>query len=367
PDQPILAPLASLRAFLRVGQALVFSEERIASYAEARYEAFRQMGVPSELFDASIAYGDLVAEEVLTWASSDYYLETRSYPKFTVTGEPGVWQPTPPAYMDGVEPHWREIRPFVLDSAAQFSPPPPPPYSVEEGSPFMELVEEVYEVGNELTYEQRAIASFWDCNPYVMHTRGHVMFATKKITPGGHWIGIAGHASRATDADFVSTARTYALTAIALSDAFISAWDEKYRSNLVRPETVINEHIDPDWIPLLQTPPFPEHTSGHSVISAAAATVLTNLYGPKFAFDDTTEVRYGLPVRSFASFEAAAEEAAVSRLYGGIHYRPAIDDGFVQGGQVGQLALQELIEPELAASPESTVSPAFTVSQAVSE
>ncbi|MEM6336821.1 MAG: phosphatidic acid phosphatase, partial [Bacteroidota bacterium] len=160
PDQPILAPLASLRAFLRVGQALVFSEERIASYAEARYAAFRQMGVPSELFDASIAYGDLVAEEVLTWASSDYYLETRSYPKFTVTGEPGVWQPTPPAYMDGVEPHWREIRPFVLDSAAQFSPPPPPPYSVEEGSPFMELVEEVYEVGNELTYEQRAIASF---------------------------------------------------------------------------------------------------------------------------------------------------------------------------------------------------------------
>lgn len=140
-----------------------------------------------------------------------------------------------------------------------------------------------------------------------------------------------------------ATARVYAFVAISLADGFIACWDEKYRSNLVRPETFINTHIDPDWRPVLQTPPFPEHTSGHSVISSAAGEVLTALFGDNFAYTDSVELDYGLPVRSFSSFREAYQEAAMSRLYGGIHYMPAISDGIEQGQKLGRFLVEKLI------------------------
>jgi membrane-associated phospholipid phosphatase len=141
----------------------------------------------------------------------------------------------------------------------------------------------------------------------------------------------------------LAAADAYARTAMALADGFIAAWEEKFRSGVIRPETVINQYIDEKWVPLLQTPPFPEYPSGHSVISTAAAQVLTEIYGPTFAFIDSVEVPYGLPARSFASFAAAANEAAISRLYGGIHYRPAIVEGQKQGAQVGQHVVARVI------------------------
>ena len=168
------------------------------------------------------------------------------------------------------------------------------------------------------------------------------MFATKKITPGAHWIGIAKIASRSSDSNFEKTLYTYTKTSIAIADAFISCWDEKYYSNLIRPETLINEHIDDSWEPVLQTPPFPEYTSGHSVVSGAAAVALTSIYGDDFAFDDDTELPYGLPVRSFNSFREAADEAAISRMYGGIHYRAAVEVGVKQGRDLGALVVSRL-------------------------
>ena len=134
----------------------------------------------------------------------------------------------------------------------------------------------------------------------------------------------------------------YANVSISLFDSFISCWDEKWRSILVRPETLINQHYDEEWLPLLQTPPFPEYTSGHSVISRAAAKALTNLYGDNFQFTDTTEVAYGLPTRKYNSFFEASEEAAISRLYGGIHYRMAIEEGVSQGEKVGNFISENL-------------------------
>ncbi|MEL6974939.1 MAG: vanadium-dependent haloperoxidase, partial [Bacteroidota bacterium] len=207
---------------------------------------------------------------------------------------------------------------------------------------------EVYTISKEITEkgdesEEVAIAQFWDCNPYVSVTRGHLMFATKKITPGAHWIGIAKIAARNSKADVVKTVYTYTKTAIAIADGFISCWDEKYRSNLIRPETLINEHIDDSWEPVLQTPPFPEYTSGHSVVSGAASEALTSIYGDNFAFDDDTEVAYGLPVRSFTSFFQAANEAAISRMYGGIHYRAAVEIGVKQGRDLGAFVVNKLI------------------------
>jgi hypothetical protein len=214
----------------------------------------------------------------------------------------------------------------------------------------MATAREVRDAVKGVSDEQRAIAAFWDCNPYVMNVQGHTMFATKKITPGGHWMSIVGIASREADADLIHSADAYMRTSLALADGFISAWDEKYRSNLVRPETVINAYLDAEWQPLLQTPPFPEYPSGHSVVSTAAATVLTQVYGDDFAFADSSEIRFGLPVRSFKSFSAAAAEAAISRLYAGIHYRPAIEHGAAMGRQVGALVNARVVtrDPQLA-------------------
>jgi hypothetical protein len=342
PAAETFLPLAGVHAFLTVGRALTFSQERMDSARSAMHDRFRRMGVPSSVFDRSVAYGDTVAQHVLRWAAQDNYAQTRGYPKYTVVSDAGLWVPTPPGYMDAVEPSWATLRPFVLDSASQFRPEPPLPFDMTPGSPFYAQVMEVYETGRHLTDERRAIATFWDNNPYVMHVRGHAMFATKKITPGGHWMGIVGITARSAGADLVRSAEAYARTAMAVADGFISNWDEKYRSNLVRPETVINAHLDEEWQPLLQTPPFPEYTSGHSVISTAAARVLTDLFGDGFAFQDSCEIDYGVPPRSYPSFAAAAEEAAWSRLYGGIHYRMAIEAGIRQGHNVGNLVVRRI-------------------------
>jgi hypothetical protein len=335
-------PLAGIHAFMTVGRALTFSRGRMDSLRAAMHQRFRRMGVSGAVFDSSVAYGDRVAQHVLAWASKDHFPQTRGYPKYTVTSEPGRWVPTPPAYMDAVEPNWAKHRPFAMDSSSQFRPKPPHPFDLTEGSPFYRQVKEVYDVSKHLTPGQQSLVAFWDDNPYVMHVRGHAMFATKKASPGGHWMGIAGIAAQTSGANLVQSAEAYVRTAIALADGFISCWDEKFRSNLVRPETVINAHLDEAWTPLLQTPPFPEYPSGHSVISNAAAVVLTDQFGDGFAVSDTTEVAYGLPKRSFTSFKAAAAEAAISRLYGGIHYRMAVEEGSIQGQRVGEHVVRRI-------------------------
>ena len=341
PPAEISHDLAALEAFFKIGTALIFSEDKMDTFRTHLYDQLSQ-GVNKKFFEASVAYGDQVAEHILAWADGDMYKQTRTFPKFTITDDPTRWQPTPPGYMEAIEPHWNQIRPFVIDSADQFVPIRPTEFDMAKGSQFYKELMEVYDVGNSLTEEQKEIASFWDCNPYVMNVTGHVMAATKKITPGGHWIGIVKIVAKKSNSDLMQTAEAYALTSVALADGFISCWDEKFRSNLIRPETLINQHIDEEWLPLLQTPPFPEYTSGHSVISNAAATALTSIYGDNFAFDDDTEVKYGLPIRSFNSFIHASEEAAISRLYGGIHYMPAIANGVTQGKALGNYVVNKL-------------------------
>ncbi|WP_448520251.1 vanadium-dependent haloperoxidase [Rhodoflexus sp.] len=335
-------PLAAVHAYLTVGKKLIFSEEKIAAFQEKIYAEMKATGIPEAVYEHSMEVGEAVANHIIAWSGGDRYKETRSAPKFTVTTSAGRWLPTPPAYMDAIEPNWNQIRPFTLTSADQFAPLPPTPFSTDTASKFYKEAYEVYKIGLSLTKEQAEIANFWDCNPYHVSLQGHVMYATKKITPGGHWISIASIASRTAGDSFERAAETYAWVAIGLADGFISCWDEKFRSNLVRPETYINEHIDKAWIPLLQTPPFPEYTSGHSVVSGVCGEILTHLYGEPFAYQDSTEVRYGLPVRSYTSFRQAAQEASDSRIYGGIHYRPAIENGLEQGKKVGAYIISRL-------------------------
>lgn len=339
-------PLAALIAHMDISKSLIFSEEKMETYRDSLYGDWNAQN-PME-FEAAKAYGLQVSNDIKNWYGKDFYHQTRTMSKFSVdTDDPSRWQPTPPSYLDGIEPHWNKIRPFVLDSAAQFKPTPPPPFSLEKDSDFYKELVEVYDISERITEEgdtseEIQIAQFWDCNPYVSVTRGHLMFATKKITPGAHWMGIVKIAAKKDQADFNKTVYAYTKTSMGIFDAFISCWDEKYRSNLIRPETLINQNLDENWKPILQTPPFPEYVSGHSVVSGTAATVLTDIFGDNFSFLDDTELPYGLPVRSFDSFNKAAQEAAISRMYGGIHYRAAVEIGLEQGIKIGELVIQRL-------------------------
>jgi hypothetical protein len=337
PSKKICYELASVKALLLTCKKFIFSEQDLLDFEKTMMVEIDKINIPQDVYENSIAYGEIVSKHILAWADTDNYKQSRSFPKFTVdTEDKSRWKPTPPAYMDAIEPHWNDIRNLTLDSAAQFKPAPATPFDTKKGSKFLKEAMEVYNVGKNLTEEQKAIANYWDCNPYKLNVIGHVMHATKKITPGGHWISIARLLSRQNKADFAKTSMTYALVSIGLFEGFISCWDEKYRSNVIRPESVINEHIDPNWVPLLQTPPFPEYTSGHSVISNASAYLLTNIFGENMAFTDSTEVGFGLGTRSYKSINEAAAEASVSRLYGGIHYNPAIVNGASQGVNIGK-------------------------------
>lgn len=342
-DEIIVAPLAGVIALLTVAEPLVFRGDRVVAYRDTVVADFRERGVPDDVVDRSVAYGAEVGRHVLAWAGTDGIKTARAMPRFEMRGDaPGRWRPTPPAYMDGLEPNWAIVRTFALESAAEFRPPPPHPYDMSDGSAFHDELMAVYRAVKDATPEMVAIAKFWDCNPFALEAEGHFMFAVKKITPGGHWMGITRVASRQAGLDVVRAAEAYAKVAMAVADGFISVWDEKYRSVLIRPETVINESVDRDWRPILQTPPFPEYTSGHSVISGAAAEVLTALLGDGFEYYDDVEEPFGLPTRWYGSFREAAEEAAVSRLYGGIHYPMAISHGLTQGRQVGQAVVERI-------------------------
>jgi hypothetical protein len=229
-----------------------------------------------------------------------------------------------------------------MDSCNQFAPNAPLKYSHDSTSDFYKMTKQVLDTGINLTDEQKAIANFWDCNGFKLNVVGHTMYATKAMTPGGHWMGIIGIVCQDKNVDFDKTVYTYMACSAALMDAFIACWDSKYTWSLVRPETVINKHIDPNWKPFLQTPPFPEYTSGHSIISTSIAVVLEHIFEPNTSFRDSTERPWGFPDRNFTSFRQASDEAGISRFYGGIHYRPSIIVAREQGINVGNWVMTKL-------------------------
>lgn len=329
-------PLASITAVMKVGKFLIFSESSMTDLEDEIFKEFDAMEMPQEVYDRSVKFGQEIAAHIIEWSKSDHYAQTRSAPKYTTdASDPSRWVRTPPQYADALEPHWMDIRPWVLDSARQFRPIPHHPYSEDPNSDFWKAVMEVYNVSKSLTEDQKQAAAYWDCNPFEVSVTGHLMVATKKISPGGHWINITGHACRKANAPLMKSVETYTLVSLALADAFISCWTEKFTGNLVRPETVINRKFDPEWHPYIETPPFPEHTSGHATVSAAAATILTKEFGEPFAFIDSTEMIFNMAPRAFKSFYEASDEAAMSRLWGGIHYRIGNEGGRMNGRQIG--------------------------------
>lgn len=327
--------LSAATAFMKVAKALVFSKDSIANAEKTIQLEFNELD--KEVYNRSIAWGEQVASTILKRADEDNYKVTRGMPRYSVFNEKGKWIQTPPDYAEATEPYWKLIKPLKMDSAAQFKPAAAPAYNLEKNSQYYKELMEVYNISKQLTKTEDTIAHYWDDNPFVSEHVGHLTYANKKTTPVGHWMGIIAILSRQSNLDDMATAKTYAFSSCAIFDAFISCWEEKFRSRTVRPITVIREHIEPEWNAFLQTPSFPEYTSGHSVVSAAASTVLTHLFGNNKAFHDTTELQYLGLQRSFKSIEQASDEAGISRLYGGIHYRSAIVNGKWQGNEVGKL------------------------------
>lgn len=335
PVKPHSWPLAAVYAMYQTAAALQPSGNMLAEKIRAITDSCYSLGMDEQLINGSRAYGESIAKDILAYARSDGYRNISNYSRYTPKEHEGHWFPTPPGYFPAVEPYFDRVRPFMLDSASQFFPVPPARYDERSGSKFYQLTKALHDAGKSLSSEQIDIAAFWDCNPFALRNEGHLQIGVKKISPGAHWMGIAGIACKKQKLSFSKALEIHTVLAITLTDAFIACWNEKFRSNRIRPETVIRKLLDPDWRPLLQTPPFPEYLSGHSVISTAAAEVLTYYLGDGVPFKDTTEELYGLEPRTFTSFRQAAEEASISRFYGGIHFLDAITQGQNQGKQVG--------------------------------
>jgi hypothetical protein len=294
----------------------------------AAQAAERKKTVSGDVVERSLTYGDKIGEALLAWIAQDNFKETRNKEYTSPTGEPFLWEITTPGTKP-VEPYWGMIRPFALKSSDACDVPLNMPFSTDKDSAFYAQAIEVKTVKEELTKEQKAIADFWVDTP------------GRTGAPAGHWVTIATQMVDHLDLKLNRTAEMYAMVGVALGDAFIGCWDLKYRVNLLRPETYIKKYISRSWAPYIQTPPFPEYPSGHSVGSGAASEVLTGLFGV-VAFKDDTHRVHGLTSRSFTSFEAAANEAAISRLYGGIHYRVAIENGLRVGRCIGQRVLERV-------------------------
>jgi len=305
----------------RTPETLAAIDELEASIAHS----LRRQATPA-FRNRGVLRGRNVAAAIAAWAATDGSANACS---FTPPVGPGMWVPTLPAFAPPLLPCWGQVRPFAVDSGAACPPGPPPAYSEDTASACFTEAFEVWETGENLTAEQATIAGFWSDDPGLTST------------PPGHWIAITSQLLGEDAARLDLAAEAYARVGIAVHDAFIACWYTKFEYNLLRPITYIQDVIDPDWLPERNTPPFAEYTSGHSVQSGAAATVLTDLFGER-AFVDHTKAGLGFAPRPFASFEAAAAEAAASRLYGGIHFRSAIDLGVEQGRCIGDTILESV-------------------------
>ena len=295
--------------------------------------------VTADITNRSETFGKLMGMAIMTWARTDGGHEAwgpvrRTRAIYVPPSGAGKWSATPPAFGAPLLPYWGENRPFVLKSAADCPAPPPPTYSETPGSAFYKDGLEVYKIATAATQEQRQFALYWADD------------AGKTPTPAGHWAYIANDLLKLRKADLGAAAEAFARLNMAMSDAFVAAWYTKYTLNVIRPVTYVQLVIDSNWVPtLLPTPPFPDYPSGHSVQSSSAQAVLGKIFGANTEFVDNTHNDRGWGPRTFKSFKSAADEAAISRVYAGIHYRFASDGGKPQGQCVADKVLALKFKP----------------------
>jgi hypothetical protein len=325
------AELASLLSYCKTGRKVVFSEHYMTELAEEFITKAKEEKLSDHIIEASIAYSEKISAHLSQWIDQDNYIQTRTFDRFTSTKKPYNWRETPPDYIEALEPYWNQIRPLVIDSASIYKAKALPEYDTSKDSEFYKMVYEVYEESNRADSLKVSTAWFWDDNPNTTIHKGHLIAVIHKISPPGHWLNIIHQITEKEKSSVFTTSRAYTFTAIAMFDSIISCWHEKFKTDLVRPVTYIQEYIDPTWEPVLQTPPFPEYTSGHSAVSAAAAGVLNTIFGKEYSFKDNTQTLFDIPERTYTTFDEAAWEVSLSRFYGGIHYMIGVQEGNTQG------------------------------------
>jgi len=299
---------------------------------DAKLQAEVTEGLAPDVVARSESYGRAVAAHILDWAKEDggAAVANMGFPlEYKLKPGPAYWVPTSTIVQQQAPllPDWGKNRTFAMPMGATCGLPAPPAYSEDTASEYYKEAREIYDTWRTLTSEQRAIARFWADD------------AMLSVTPPGHWLSIALQIVDREKLGLEKSVDVLARLGVAEADSFVGCWETKFVYDTVRPITYIRRVIDPQFETIVNTPPFPEFPSGHSAESAAAAIVLTSIFGDHYAFDDDTDAEDGLKPRSFASFWAAANEAAVSRLYGGIHYRAAIEMGADQGRCVGAYAV----------------------------
>ena len=337
--------LAALMAMMDVSAAMQPSGLKMKEWKKNYIDSCGRSGFSSHVLDASQELANHYSSHILKYAKADKYNQISRFLRYSPEKKPGFWYPTPPGYFPAVEPYFSRIRSFhlkdssLIQSLCQIEPVK---YSDDKSSQFYRMTKEVLESGK--SESQQKIAAFWDCNPFALSENGHLLIAMKKISPGAHWMGIAGIACKMKKMPFGKSLLVRTALSVSLMDAFWICWKRKYETNRIRPETAIRQLIDPTWKPFLQTPPFPEYPSGHSTISTTAAIILSHFFGENFAYVDTVEMRYGIDERPFKSFKLAAEEAAISRLYGGIHFMDGITAGQQQGKLLGEYLVKNWLK-----------------------
>jgi class 3 adenylate cyclase len=307
------------------------SREAFVALRDQWLESRLAAGISQEEIDLSIVYGDLLGKAIGDWMNGDNYIQIRERDPYVLPSEHDSDYRLTAEASQPAEPYWGDLRSMVLPYETVCWQAENYAYSEQQDSDFYRQAFEVFEAGNNLTPEQRAIAEWWVDTPSLTGT------------PAGHWVQIMNQLVTQLDLDMGRAAEMYAMVGMVLGDSFISTWGQKYVVNLLRPETYINEHISARWRPYIQTPPFPEYPSGHSVVSGAAGDMLTALFGTNVHFVDETHVARGDAPREFFSFTQAANEAAISRLYGGIHYRAAIENGLRSGSCIAITALNNIV------------------------
>ena len=298
--------------------ASIDSMEKSQEQLQSRYS--------NETVIKSREYGKQIAATIIDWSKTDGSDNAMSYnPQ---QGE-GLWIPTPPSYTPASTPYWGGNRSLTKDLLTEENLLRQPAYSTDPNSDFYKMANEVFTVSEHLTPEQKATAFYWDDSPNGSYK-----------TVYGHWTSLLSGLVKQHDLPLIKAAEAFAKMTMSMYEAAILAWDGKYKYNVVRPVTYIQQHINNQWMPVIVTPPHPEFPAAHATLSNAAATALCSLFGDTCSVTDDSYIDIGLKERSYASLQDVAKEAGLSRLYGGIHYRYSI----AQGAKLGERAAKHVDE-----------------------
>jgi hypothetical protein len=317
---------------LFIGNPRNIEQERKALYQE-RLASYKSE-IDDQTLMASTDLGQSIALQVHQWAATDSFGnlgQMHNYdPHYVPPPGDSIWEPCRDFPTPSLLPHWGNCRTFAIKTE-EFVAGPPPPYSELAGSQLHKQALELFILNSPISEENMHLAEFWsDDHPSLT------------FSSAGRWISIINQILEHEQASTEKALKTYLLSSIAMSDAIVSCWNSKYKYNLLRPETYIRRTMNPNWRPIMHTPPFPAYPSGHAMIGYATATVLESLFGEDYQFTDRSHAgrkEFASEPRSYARIRDMATESSNSRIALGVHYRVDCEEGDRLGIEIGKAIL----------------------------